>query len=161
MKFKEFFFHGWGIAIIIVICALLLTGLSIWLVPLRIEPEQKEQTKPVISQNLGIRLDSLAKLNIHITLWTESKEDFQKLHGAKWLEKLNSRTETFLYDMTQSSGDFSWEAYKDWMYWQETTIGMFTNFRGETDRFVAVGYYVLDGQKLRFYGDIYKYIPHE
>ncbi len=112
----------------------------------------KQQTKVEYKQET-MTLDSLRKMNIDITLWAESKESFEKLHNIK-LESVSSRIETFTKDL---GSEFSWEAYKKYMEWEVTTMSIFTDFRSETDKFVAIGDYFQDGNKVKFYAQVYKY----
>lgn len=119
-------------------------------------PTQQDEEVKVEEQMPTIRLDSLAKLNIHVSLWAEDKESFELLHKVK-LEMVSSHPESFVSAL---SSEFSWEAYKYWMNWEVSTMSIFTDYRLDTDLFVVIGYYILDGQKIHFYGDVYKY-PHK
>jgi hypothetical protein len=127
----------------------------------------KEQDKQTIKQTqakneLGIiSLDSLSKLNIHITLWTESKQSFEDLEQVQ-LQSIGSRKEQFTRRTPNPFNDFNWNWHKKNMNWVITTMDLFTHFRDSTDKFVVIGYYTIDAQKeiLNFQGDVYKYDPY-
>lgn len=118
--------------------------------------EEATQQTIQVKQDEGIRLDSLAKLNIHVTLWAEDKESFEQLNNVK-LELVSSRVELFKVKL---ESEFSWEGYKRWMNWEETNMSIFTYFRKDQDKFVCIGDYFIDGQILIFRGNMYKYTPN-
>lgn len=116
-------------------------------------PIQQNQEVRLEEQRPTIRLDSLAKLNINVTLWVESKKDFESLYDVE-LEIVSFYPESFVGNF---SSEFSWEVEKYWMNWEVSSMSIFTDYRLDTDRFVVIGYYTLDGQRIHFYGDVYKY----
>lgn len=127
--------------------------------------KQSEQT---ISQDRAktelvrtISIDSLSKLNIHITLWTESKQNFEDLEQVQ-LQSIGSRKEQFVRRTPNPFNDFDWNWYKKNMNWVFTNMDLFTHFRDSTDKFVVIGYYTIDSKKeiLNFEGDVYKYDPY-
>jgi hypothetical protein len=123
---------------------------------------QKEETPnkdQLVEQTIS--LDSLSKLNIHITLWTESKRNFEELKQVE-LQSIGSKKEQFVRRTPNPFNDFDWNWYKKNMNWVITNMDLFTHFRDSTDKFVVIGYYTIDAQKetLNFKGDVYKYDPY-
>ncbi|MFA7717645.1 MAG: hypothetical protein WC875_02935 [Candidatus Absconditabacterales bacterium] len=117
----------------------------------------KTNTFKNISELPTISLDSLSKLNINITLWAESKEDYEAL-TKDTLERVNFATCEFIADMS-GSYDFVWSAMKKYMKWisNGSKMKMFDHQSGE--KFVVIGFYYNspDAKSLHFTGDLYKY----
>lgn len=101
----------------------------------------------------SISIDSLSRLGIEITLWTEGNEPFEKLYNVK-LERVSYSTHSFVANMSGSMGEFDWTVTKQWMKWQGNKIELFTNYG---NRFVVIGNYATLNDKLIFSGYLYKY----
>ncbi len=120
---------------------------------------QNEDKPQIHNKVTGISIDSLKKLGTNLTLWAESKQDFEKMNNVK-LEQVSSREEWFVSDISQSSGEICWTAYKNWMVWQQNDILVFIQSDiNSTAQFVGIGDYFADNEHLllKFHGTIYRY----
>ena len=147
MKFKKFFFHAWGIAIIVIVSVLM----SIWVISFRTNPEQKEEKEQTYVPQISI--DSLSTLGIDVTLWTESQQSFEKLNDAI-AERVSLSTHSFVGSTSGLVGEFDWSVAKQYLKWQGNKTELFTNYG---NRFVVFGNYVTLQDKLIFSGYLYKY----
>jgi hypothetical protein len=103
----------------------------------------------------GISLDSLCSMGIEVTLWAESKPNYENLIGKK-LTQLGWSTEFFAAPTTGWTGEFDWPAVKPHMLWQGKNIAIFKN--SLTKRFVVIGSYSTNSPYiLNFGGYLYEY----
>ncbi|MCX6824966.1 MAG: hypothetical protein NTY80_01965 [candidate division SR1 bacterium] len=117
----------------------------------------EEKSSDLPSGQLSISMDSLRKIGINITLWTESKEDYETLiHDT--LEETEWRNCNFVIDVS-GAYEFQWPTLKRYMTWRGTKEELRILKNSSDHSFVVIGFYddsIDRGRLLRFIGDVYK-----
>ena len=120
--------------------------------------EQKKNETDLSNPKIeSMSIDSLSKLGIDITLWTEGKIEFETI-TKDTLKEVAWSVQTFSADMRGSEA-FDWSVIKKYMRWHGNNkqLSIFNNKKGQ--KFVVIGAYFpsTDALTLRFMGNLYQY----
>ncbi|MFZ2150918.1 MAG: hypothetical protein WAZ12_03645 [Candidatus Absconditicoccaceae bacterium] len=123
---------------------------------------EQEVIKTKTEFNPTTTLESLKKLGINISLWTESKKDFERIHDVE-LEKVSNEILVFVDDVPEHN-PYHWSIRKQWMKLEGNKTELFTN---NGKNFVVIGSYgyieTIIGdygackRTFKFGGDLYRY----
>lgn len=117
----------------------------------------QEVTKCEMKELPNVSIDSLSKLNINITLWAESKENYETL-AHDTLKRVGWVRCEFIADMLGMES-FEWSAMKKYMNWRGDGSRLKIFDHKLSERFVVIGFYFDEPNSMtkHFIGDLYKY----